>query len=72
MRGKVDWIWVDCFGARPVDAEKLLKFKNDYKICLVSPEMQKGRLEDIADFRGLYQIADAICTKSPHSWDVHR
>ena len=72
FRGRLDWIWVDCFGARPVDTENLLKYKNDYRICLVSPEMQKGSLEDISQFEGLYQIADSICTKSPPSWDVHR
>jgi HAD superfamily hydrolase (TIGR01549 family) len=38
FRGRVDWLWVDCFQGKPVDADLLLPLAADFKICLVSPE----------------------------------
>lgn len=67
MAGKVKWVWVDCFSKLPINSEKyaLLK-KNGFKLCLVSPELQKQdeKLElyrlDLNE-KGI--IFDAICTK---------
>lgn len=68
MKGKVDWVWVDCFTKLPIDQESFQKLKSwGYKICLVSPELQ-GRPGDIDSYK-LYLneqdiVFDAICTKS--------
>lgn len=67
MKGKVEWIWVDCFTKLPITAEnyKLLK-EHGFKFCLVSPELQ-GQNEKLASYKQYLQnegiVFDAICTK---------
>ncbi len=68
FRGKVGWAWVDCFGGKPLAATEVARLKSDFRICLVSPELQKQPLETIANFRELHALADAVCTKSPKTW----
>lgn len=42
MKGKVNWVWVDFFTKTPLTKSIFLKLKeSDFKICLVSPELQK-------------------------------
>ncbi|MCU0431347.1 MAG: hypothetical protein MUF42_15395 [Cytophagaceae bacterium] len=67
MRGRVDWVWVDCFTHLPLNAEVANQMRAwGYKICLVSPELQ-GRDADIEchaqQLRELQIAPDAICTK---------
>lgn len=68
MKNRVKWVWVDCFSKLPINKEnyKLLK-DNNYKLCLVSPELQ-GREQDIEEYKKYLEkeniIFDAICTKS--------
>ncbi len=67
MRGKVQWVWVDCFSKLPIDF-KIYKTLKDagFKLCLVSPELQ-GREEDINQYKDYLSnqniVFDAICTK---------
>ena len=70
MAGRINWIWVDCFGKIPIgkkDADLLKQL--GYKLCFVSPELQ-GRDEDIERYKNQLQMDgiefDAICTK-PHN-----
>jgi len=75
LSGMVDWVWVDCFNVFPLKRAQfhLLKEKN-FKICLVSPELQ-GRnpqieiLSLVDDLRGEGINPDAICTKRPDLWE---
>lgn len=67
MKGKIDWIWIDCFTKLPINNEVYKKLKSmGYKLCLVSPELQ-GRQDDILEFKEYIKkeniIFDAICTK---------
>lgn len=67
MKGKVEWIWVDCFSKLPITKEnyKLLK-DNGFKLCLVSPELQSQpeKLEEYKKYLTKNEIFfDAICTK---------
>lgn len=67
MQGLVEWVWVDCFTKLPIDRELFLQLKKmDYKLCLVSPELQ-GRDEDIENYKTYLAsqeiVFDAICTK---------
>ncbi|MGJ8715874.1 MAG: hypothetical protein ACSHXG_12275 [Maribacter stanieri] len=67
MRGKVDWLWVDCFTKLPIDHSLFLQFKKlGYSLCLVSPELQ-GRDGDIEKYKAYLAsqkiFFDAICTK---------
>ncbi len=68
MKGRADWVWVDCFSKLPINQDnyKILK-DNGFKLCLVSPELQ-GRQEDIEKYKE-YILKnnikfDAVCTKS--------
>lgn len=67
MKGRVEWVWVDCFTKLPIDQASFKTLKESgFKLCLVSPELQ-GRAEDIPNYkqqleeRGVQM--DAICTK---------
>ena len=67
MRGRVDWVWVDCFTRLPIDQGSFSTLKGaGYKLCLVSPELQ-GRPDDIEPYRknleGRGILFDAICSK---------
>lgn len=67
MKGRVDWVWVDCFTRIPLDAKTFQEIKDlGYRTCFVSPELQ-GRPEDIPayiqqlDNEGI--AFDIVCTK---------
>lgn len=67
MRGRVDWVWVDCFTRLPVTGETYRILKDaGFRLCLVSPELQ-GRDGDIEIYRSALAaeqiVFDAICTK---------
>lgn len=68
MKGKIDWIWVDCFTKNPLTKEtcKILK-KSGFKICFVSPELQ-NQYEKLKEYKEYFEneniIVDMICTKS--------
>jgi hypothetical protein len=67
MKGKVEWIWVDCFTKLPITSQnyKLLK-EHGFKFCLVSPELQ-AQNEKLEVYKQYLEderiIFDAICTK---------
>jgi hypothetical protein len=67
LKGKVKWIWVDCFSRLIIDKEKSELLKSwGYKICLVSPELQ-GRQDDVIPYKEQIKAnnihLDAVCTK---------
>lgn len=68
--GLVDWVWVDCFSAWPLNQENYQRLKPHFKICLVSPELQGHDVSCIPEWRS--QIVgmeiDAVCTKRPDLW----
>ncbi len=73
MKGMTLWVWLDCFlGSTPSPelVEKLQKL--NYRICIVSPELQKYPLEKIHDHRQIVPYLrpeiDAVCTKYPKLW----
>jgi hypothetical protein len=72
MKGRVEWIWVDCFSTLPINNDVYNTLKEaGFKICLVSPELQKQpeKLETYkADLRNQKIVFDAICTKTPEKW----
>jgi hypothetical protein len=73
FRNRATWAWVDCFGAQPVApiAElqaDLVSLRANFRVCWVSPELQGGSFEQIADFLPLLKPGDAVCTKRPQAW----
>jgi hypothetical protein len=71
FEGKAKWVWVDCFTYLPIDKEVYSKLKNaGFKICLVSPELQKHSMTRIEEFKKQLEgmDIDAVCTKRPDLW----
>jgi len=68
FRGRVRWAWVDCFDGEPLPGAEVAKLLPDFRICLVSPELQGRPVDEIARFGALYRIASAVCTKVPRRW----
>ena len=67
MKGRVEWVWVDCFTRLPITRESYRLLKDaGFRLCLVSPELQ-GRDADIEAYRSALAaeqiVFDAICTK---------
>lgn len=67
MKGRVRWVWVDCFTKLPLDRHTCDVIReNNFRTCLVSPELQ-GREDDIIPYRdainNLGIVLDAVCTK---------
>lgn len=65
------WVWVDYFRHLSLNEGTAAELKTaGFKICLVSPELQKHPRERIDEFkRQLTGIEiDAVCTKYPHLW----
>lgn len=71
FQNKAQWVWVDCFDGKPVDAESLTKLKLcGFKLCLVSPELHGYTKENTESFSlkcKQFDI-DAVCTKYPELW----
>ena len=74
LKGKVDWVWVDCFNKFSLSTVefKILK-RASFKLCLVSPELQgreaKIEIPRMANLIKERNISlDAVCTKNPDIW----
>tara|TARA_B110001452_G_scaffold224801_1_gene198515 strand:+ start:41 stop:619 length:579 start_codon:yes stop_codon:yes gene_type:complete len=70
FKGKIEWVWVDCFNHLPLTNESYLQLKKHFKICLVSPELQGHPKSMIEGFKKQIEGfgIDAVCTKYPDLW----
>ncbi len=68
--GLAEWVWVDCFNGTPADEALLLRLKEHFRICAVSPELQGYDKSKISEFRAAWRrvMPDAVCTKVPDDW----
>jgi len=70
FRGRAAWIWADCFTRFPGDDDDWRALAADFRICVVSPELQGRPFEAIGDARR--ELANrpfhAVCTKRPLDW----
>jgi len=67
MKGKVKWVWIDCFTKLPLTYLNYKQLKGlDYKLCLVSPELQ-SQAEKIMEYKKFISkneiLLDAVCCK---------
>jgi len=74
LKGKVDWVWVDFFNKFPLNFNNFNKLKeSNFKLCLVSPELQNKSKEIVKDLRRHLEdqkmYFDAVCTKYPNFWE---
>lgn len=68
MKGKLDWVWIDCFTKNPLNKDNYTMLKKaGFKLCFVSPELQ-NQPEKINEYIEYFKkeniILDMICTKS--------
>ena len=74
LKDKVNWIWVDCFTRFPLNKNTAKQLKeSNFKLCLVSPELQGRNAEsEIPALQKLLKAEnitpDAVCTKRPDLW----
>jgi hypothetical protein len=68
--GQAEWVWVDCFTHLPLDPETYRRLHAQFKICLVSPELQQHPRELIHSFREQLREMplDAVCTDYCDDW----
>jgi hypothetical protein len=68
--GRLDWVWIDCFTRLPLDPGTYTRLRQHFKLCLVSPELQKHPRSRIAEFRALlhHMPVDAVCTDFCEDW----
>jgi hypothetical protein len=74
LKGKIDWVWVDCFTHFPLTGDDAKRLQSaGFKLCLVSPELQGRPAEtQIPQLAALLRErsveVEAICTKKPELW----
>jgi hypothetical protein len=70
FKGLIDWVWVDCFTRLPLNQQNYKILKQHFKICLVSPELQKHSRETIVEYKNILKKMplDAVCTDFPEDW----
>jgi len=72
MEGMADWVWVDCFAGFTLTEGIVGKFEGKFRICIVSPELQKRQKGEIAVFKEKLKAIgvkiDAVCTDCPELW----
>lgn len=68
--GKAQWIWVDCFTRFPGDPAAFAELARDFRLCLVSPELQGHDEARTATLRAQLEgrTYHAVCTKLPSRW----
>lgn len=69
FQNKAAWVWVDCFTHWPLDQKSVKRLHEaGFKLCLVSPELQKHPLEKIDELPIDLSLIAAVCTKHPERW----
>jgi len=73
FKNKAQWIWVDIFSKFPLSKYEYKKLKDaKFKLCLVSPELQKLNHISIINLKSYLEeeniLFDAVCTKKPELW----
>jgi hypothetical protein len=67
------WVWVDWFDDIVLNEQNYQNLKDaNFRLCLVSPELQGKRLELIEEYKEYLKSSkldvDAVCTKRPDLW----
>jgi len=68
MKGRIEWVWVDCFTKNPLTKENYAILKAaGYKLCFVSPELQ-NQPDKIDEYKVYFEnnqiVLDMVCTKA--------
>jgi hypothetical protein len=70
FKGKVDWVWIDCFSQLPLTPDSYRSLRSHFKLCLVSPELQRHHRSTIQQFRNQLDgmKIDAVCSDYCDDW----
>jgi len=68
--GLADWVWVDCFTRLPLDEKIWAELKRHFKVCLVSPELQRHGRGAVATYKRMLgsMPIDGVCSDFPEDW----
>jgi hypothetical protein len=68
--GLVEWVWVDCFTRLPLNPDVWEQLRRNFKICIVSPELQRHGRAQIGVWRShlSHMPVDGVCTDFPEDW----
>lgn len=76
LKGKVDWVWIDCFSKNPLTNEIYMILKEaGFKLCFVSPELQNQSIK-IEEYKSYFDEnkikLDMVCTKiyNVYKWRI--
>ena len=72
LRGRCNWVWLDCFSRFPIDATGVRRLRDaGFKVCLVSPDLL-GRGEEVVELSNYLRSEaieiDAVCSKFVSAW----
>ncbi len=70
LKGQVTWVWIDCFTKMPLTLDTYQLLKSNFKLCVVSPELQGRSPETIREYAETLRPypVDAVCTKYIDLW----
>lgn len=70
LAGLVDWAWIDCFTRFPLDPERHALLRRHFRLCLVSPELQRHPRSEVRAYRDLLATTpvDAVCSDVCDDW----
>ncbi len=68
--GRAEWVWIDCFSRLPLDPGTYAALRKHFKLCIVSPELQRHPRAEILRFREMLSAmpVDAVCTDFRQDW----
>jgi hypothetical protein len=74
LKGRVQWVWIDCFTRLPLTPRIYKALKRHFRLCLVSPELQNHSLNRVSEFRRklVKMPVDAVCTDRADLWGPSR
>ena len=65
-QGRAQWLWIDCFTQFPGALADWQRLGQHFKLCVVSPELQRHPPELIQQLRD--KPFDAVCSKDRTLW----
>lgn len=74
FKGRARWVWIDCFDGEFIltKSDYDILRANNFKICIVSPELQGKSRDLITEHKKIIKehnfIIDAVCSKDSSLW----
>ncbi len=71
-QGRAQWVWIDCFTHFPGTRAEWQRLQRDFKLCVVSPELQRHAPDATRALLAQLQDKpfDAVCSKQRALWQA--